>query len=204
MKQVRSAKPADPRSFRRRMLVLYGFLAAAGIGLLGRAVDLQLVHNQFLVGQGDQRFIREVASAAHRGMILDRNGEPMAVSTPVDSVTANPKQLAQIADQWPVLAQAMNKDREEVARRLAGNQDRSFIYLARHMKPTDTQALRKLGMPGISVEREYRRYYPSGEVAGHVLGFTSVDDVGQEGAERAFDEWLSGEDGKKPLSLIHI
>ncbi|MEY4763107.1 MAG: hypothetical protein RLZZ200_2963 [Pseudomonadota bacterium] len=201
MKRARPVKPtlrpADPRSFRRRMFALYGLLLAGGAGLLARAVDLQLVHNQFLVGQGDQRFIREVASVAHRGMILDRNGEPMAVSTPVDSVTANPRQLAQVVDQWPVLAQAMNKDREEVARRLAGNQDRTFIYLARHMKPTDTQALRRLGMPGVAIEREYRRYYPSGEVAGHILGFTSIDDVGQEGVERAFDEWLGGEDGRK-------
>ncbi len=179
------------------MFVLYGILATAGAGLLARAVDLQLVHNQFLVGQGDQRFIREVASVAHRGMILDRNGEPMAVSTPVDSVTANPKVLSQVADQWPLLAQAMNKNREELAGRLASNQDRSFIYLARHMKPTDAVAVKKLAMPGVSVEREYRRYYPSGEVAGHVLGFTSIEDVGQEGTERAFDEWLSGEDGRK-------
>lgn len=194
---MRNSRPADPRSFRRRLLVLYGVLALAGAGLVARAIDLQLVHNQFLVGQGDQRFIREVDMVAHRGMILDRNGEPMAVSTPVDSVSANPRVLASINDQWPVLAQALNKDRDDIARRLAGNQDRSFIYLARHMKPTDAQAVKKLGMPGVNVEREYRRYYPSGEVAGHVLGFTSVDDVGQEGTERAFDDWLSGEDGKK-------
>lgn len=194
---MRQAKPADPRSFRRRLHLLYGLVALAGVALLGRAVDLQLVHNQFLVGQGDQRFIREVDSVAHRGMILDRNGEPMAVSTPVDSVTANPRLLASVTDQWPLLAQALHKDREEVASRLAGNQDRSFLYLARHMKPSDTVAVKKLGMTGVSVEREYRRYYPSGEVAGHILGFTSVDDVGQEGVERAFDDWLSGEDGKK-------
>ena len=193
----RKPRTPDPRSFRRRLLVAYGFVAVAGGALLIRAIDLQLVHNEFLVGQGDQRYIREVDTVAHRGLILDRNGEPLAVSTPVDSVSVNPRMLATMSDQWPVLAQALNKDKDEVARRLAGNQDRSFIYLARHMKPGDAQPVRRLGLPGVNIEREYRRYYPSGEVAGHMLGFTNVDDVGQEGAERAFDDWLSGEDGKK-------
>ena len=194
---MKKGKTANPRSFRIRLLFAFGVLAAAAAGLVARAVDLQLVHNDFLLGQGDQRYIREVETVAHRGMILDRNGEPLAVSTPVDSVSANPRVLATVNDQWPALADAMNKDRRDVARRIAGSQDRSFIYLARHMKPVDAQAVRKLAMPGISVEREYRRYYPSGEVVGHVLGFTNVDDAGQEGAELAFDHWLSGEDGKK-------
>jgi cell division protein FtsI (penicillin-binding protein 3) len=178
-------------------MCLFGVLTVAAAGLVARAVDLQLVHNDFLVGQGDQRYIREVETVAHRGMILDRNGEPLAVSTPVDSVSVNPHVLATVNDQWPLLAKALNKDSQDVARRIAGSQDRSFIYLARHMKPVDAQAVRKLGMPGVSVQREYRRYYPSGEVVGHVLGFTNVDDAGQEGAELAFDHWLSGEDGKK-------
>ena len=194
---MKKGKTANPRSFRIRLLFAFGVLAAAAAGLVARAVDLQLVHNDFLLGQGDQRYIREVETVAHRGMILDRNGEPLAVSTPVDSVSANPRVLATVNDQWPALADAMNKDRRDVARRIAGSQDRSFIYLARHMKPVDAQAVRKLALPGISVEREYRRYYPSGEVVGHVLGFTNVDDAGQEGAELAFDHWLSGEDGKK-------
>jgi cell division protein FtsI (penicillin-binding protein 3) len=194
---MKRAKPANPRSFRIRLLFAFGLLAMAAAGLVARAVDLQLVHNDFLVGQGDQRYIREVETVAHRGMILDRNGEPLAVSTPVDSVSANPRILASVNDQWPLLATALKRDRQEVARRLAGSQDRSFIYLARHMKPVDAEVVRRLGLPGVSVEREYRRYYPSGEVVGHVLGFTNVDDAGQEGAELAFDHWLSGEDGKK-------
>jgi cell division protein FtsI (penicillin-binding protein 3) len=194
---VKKAKSPSPRSFRIRLMCLFGVLTVAAAGLVARAVDLQLVHNDFLVGQGDQRYIREVETVAHRGMILDRNGEPLAVSTPVDSVSVNPHVLASVNDQWPLLAKALNKDRQDVARRIAGSQDRSFIYLARHMKPVDAQAVRKLGMPGVSVQREYRRYYPSGEVVGHVLGFTNVDDAGQEGAELAFDHWLSGEDGKK-------
>jgi cell division protein FtsI (penicillin-binding protein 3) len=194
---VKKAKGPNPRAFRIRLMCLFGVLAVAAGCLVARAVDLQLVHNDFLVGQGDQRYIREVETVAHRGMILDRNGEPLAVSTPVDSVSANPRVLASVNDQWPLLAKALNKDRQEVARRIAGSQDRSFIYLGRHMKPADAQAVRRLGLPGVSIEREYHRYYPSGEVVGHVLGFTNVDDAGQEGAELAFDHWLSGEDGKK-------
>ncbi len=194
---MKKPKAANPRSFRIRLMFAFGLLAMAAAGLVARAVDLQLVHNDFLLGQGDQRYIREVETVAHRGMILDRNGEPLAVSTPVDSVSVNPRVLASENDQWPLLAAALKRDDAEVARRLASSQDRSFLYLARHMKPVDAQAVRRLGLPGVSVEREYRRYYPSGEVVGHVLGFTNVDDAGQEGAELAFDHWLSGEDGKK-------
>jgi cell division protein FtsI (penicillin-binding protein 3) len=194
---VKKPRAANPRSFRIRLMFAFGLLGLAAAGLVARAVDLQLVHNDFLLGQGDQRYIREVETVAHRGMIMDRNGEPLAVSTPVDSVSANPRVLAGENDQWPLLAAALKRDSSEVARRLASSQDRSFIYLARHMKPVDAQAVRRLGLPGVTVEREYRRYYPSGEVVGHVLGFTNVDDAGQEGAELAFDHWLSGEDGKK-------
>ncbi len=194
---MKQAAVANPRSFRTRLMFAFGVLALAAAGLVARAVDLQLVHNDFLLAEGDQRYIRDVPTVAHRGMITDRNGEPLAVSTPVDSVSANPRVLASVSDQWPQLATALNRDPQEIARRLASSQDRSFLYLARHMKPADALAVRKLGMPGVTVEREYRRYYPSGEVIGHVLGFTSVDDAGQEGIELAFDHWLSGEDGKK-------
>ena len=176
---MKQAAVANPRSFRTRLMFAFGVLALAAAGLVARAVDLQLVHNDFLLAEGDQRYIRDVPTVAHRGMITDRNGEPLAVSTPVDSVSANPRVLASVSDQWPQLATALNRDPQEIARRLASSQDRSFLYLARHMKPADALAVRKLGMPGVTVEREYRRYYPSGEVIGHVLGFTSVDDAGQ-------------------------
>ena len=194
---MKQAAAANPRSFHNRLMVAFGLVALGAAALVARAVDLQLVHNDFLLAEGDQRYIRDVPTVAHRGMITDRNGEPLAVSTPVDSVSANPRVLAGASDQWPQLAAALNRDPQEIARRLASSQDRSFLYLARHMKPSDALAVRKLGMPGVTVEREYRRYYPSGEVIGHVLGFTSVDDAGQEGIELAFDHWLSGEDGKK-------
>jgi cell division protein FtsI (penicillin-binding protein 3) len=172
-------------------------LGLAAAGLVYRAVDLQLVDNAFLQGQGNQRFMRVAAIAAHRGTVSDRYGEPLAVSTPVDSIWVNPKELALAADQIPRLAKALKRDKNELARRITSNLDRGFLYLVRHMQPADAARVKALGIPGVYSVREYRRYYPSGEVAGHILGFTDIDDGGQEGLELAFDHWLAGEDGAK-------
>ena len=112
------------------------------------------------------------------------------MSTPVDSVWVNPKELALASDQLPRLAKALKRDKNELARRLTSNLDREFLYLARHMQPAEAQKIKALGIPGVYLMREYRRYYPAGEVAGHIIGFTSIDDEGQEGLELAFDHWL--------------
>ncbi len=188
--------PAAP-SFRLRSATLVGLLGLAAAGLAWRAVDLQLVDHAFLQGQGNQRFMRVAEIAAHRGTVTDRYGEPLAVSTPVDSLWVNPKELALAADQIPRLAKALKRDKNELARRVTSNLDRGFLYLVRHMQPADAAKIKALGIPGVYSIREYRRYYPSGEVAGHILGFTDVDDGGQEGLELAFDHWLAGEDGAK-------
>jgi cell division protein FtsI (penicillin-binding protein 3) len=169
----------------------------AALGLVWRAVELQLKDHKFLAGQGDARFSRVAEITATRGTITDRYGEPLAVSTPVDSVWVNPKELALASDQLPLLAKALKRDKNELARRLTSNLDREFLYVARHMQPSEAQKIKALGIPGVYLTREYRRYYPAGEVAGHVLGFTSVDDEGQEGLELAFDHWLAGENGAK-------
>ena len=166
-------------------------------GLAWRAVELQLKDHEFLAGQGDARFSRVAEITATRGTITDRYGEPLAVSTPVDSVWVNPKELALASDQLPRLAKALKRDKNELARRVTSNLDREFLYLARHMQPAEAQKIRALEIPGVYLMREYRRYYPAGEVAGHILGFTSIDDEGQEGLELAFDHWLAGEDGAK-------
>jgi len=188
---------STPRSFRTRTWVVLGMLVVAAGGLLWRAVDLQLMDHAFLARQGDARFSRVAAIAAHRGTITDRYGEPVAVSTPVDSVWANPKELALATDLLPQLARALKVDKNDLARRVTSNLDREFLYLRRHMQPADAQKIKALGIPGVYLVREYRRYYPSGEVVGHLLGFTSIDDAGQEGIELAFDHWLAGEDGAK-------
>src|SRR5580698_5760302 len=186
-----------PLSFRWRAYVLMGLLACGAGGLIWRAVSLQLVDHTFLAKEGDARVSRVATIAAHRGTITDRYGEPLAVSTPVDSIWVNPKELALATDQIPRLASALKQDRQELARRITSNLDRSFVYLARGRQPSEAEQIKALGIPGVYLSREYRRYYPSGEVAGHILGFTNVDDAGQEGLELAFDHWLAGEDGAK-------
>ena len=193
-----SGAPRDEaRSFRWRANFVLLVLVCGGFGLLYRAVQLQLKEHEFLAGQGDARFTRVAEITATRGTITDRYGEPLAVSTPVDSVWVNPKELALASDQLPRLARALKRDRSELERRVTSNLDREFLYMARHMQPAEAQKIRALQIPGVYLTREYRRYYPAGEVAGHIIGFTNVDDEGQEGLELAFDHWLAGEDGAK-------
>jgi cell division protein FtsI (penicillin-binding protein 3) len=186
-----------PLSFRWRAYLLVGLLVCCAIALVYRAVNLTLVDHGFLAKEGDARFSRVVQIAAHRGTITDRYGEPLAISTPVDSIWVNPKELALAPEQIPQLATALKLDRQELARRITSNLDREFLYLARGREPAEAQRVKALGIPGVYLSREYRRYYPSGEVTGHILGFTNVDDAGQEGLELAFDHWLAGENGAK-------
>jgi cell division protein FtsI (penicillin-binding protein 3) len=186
-----------PRSFRWRARTLLAALTLACAALLWRAVDLQLVDHSFLARQGDARFSRVLQIAAHRGTVTDRYGEPLAVSTPVDSIWVNPGELALADEQIPRLASALGLDRQELARRVTSNLDREFLYLARGRQPAEAAEIKALSIPGVYTSREYRRYYPAGEVTGHLLGFTNVDDAGQEGLELAFDHWLAGEPGAK-------
>jgi cell division protein FtsI (penicillin-binding protein 3) len=174
-----------------------GALALCGVSLVARAVYLQVIDQDFLEKQGDARILRTAKLSANRGMVLDRNGEALAVSTPVDTVWADPRRLAQVPQEFPRLAKALDRDPQWLARRVTSSLDREFIYLVRHMRPQDAARVKALGIPGIETMREYRRYYPAGEVTGHLLGFTNVDDVGQEGLELAFDQWLGGQPGAK-------
>ena len=195
----RTERELHTASFRWRAYLLFGALAFSATALVWRAVELQLIDKGFLQKRGTQNFSRVMEIAAHRGTITDRYGEPLAMSTPVDSVYANPKELALASDQFPRLAKALKMGTQELTRRITSNLSREFLYLARHQQPADAQKIKALGIPGVYLMREYRRYYPAGEVAGHVLGFTNVDDAGQEGLELAFDHWLAGEDGAKRI-----
>jgi len=187
----------DPGSRAWRHWLVLGVLALCGLSLVARAVYLQVIDQEFLEKQGDARILRTAKLSANRGMILDRNGEPLAVSAPVDSVWADPRKLMQASDQFPKLAKALDRDPQWLARRVTSSLDREFIWLVRHMRPQDAARVKALAIPGVDTQREYRRYYPAGEVTGHLLGFTNVDDVGQEGLELAFDQWLGGEPGEK-------
>ena len=194
---ARNEREMHTASFRWRAYLVVGLLGFSAAALAWRAVDLQLVDKGFLQRRGTQNFSRAIEIAAHRGTITDRYGEPLAVSTPVDSIWVNPKELALASDQIPRLAKALKMSNQEVTRRVTSNLSREFLYLSRHRQPADAQKIKALGIPGVYLMREYRRYYPAGEVAGHILGFTNVDDAGQEGLELAFDHWLAGEDGAK-------
>ena len=195
----RTEREMHTASFRWRAYLLLGVLACSAVALVWRAVELQLIDKGFLQKRGTQNYSRVIEIASHRGTIVDRYGEPLAVSTPVDSIYANPKELALAPDQFPPLAKALKMSNQELTRRITSNLSREFLYLARHLQPADAQKIKALDIPGVYVMREYRRYYPAGEVAGHVLGFTNVDDAGQEGLELAFDHWLAGEDGQKRI-----
>jgi cell division protein FtsI (penicillin-binding protein 3) len=178
-----------------RLLWVGGALALAAVALVARAVDLQFVHKDFYLAQGDQRFVRELPIATSRGMITDRNGEPLAISTPVESIWANPSELSEHADRYAQLVQALGVPAKELAAEVGKRSDREFMYLRRHLNPDEAQAIVALNIPGVYSRREYRRYYPLGEVMAHVLGYTNVDDRGQEGVELAFDDWLTGKPG---------
>ncbi len=188
---------AQARSYRWRSALILGLVLLGAAGLVARAVELQLLDHGFLAKQGDDRSMRVAKIAAHRGAITDRNGEPLAVSTPVDSVWVNPGELNDNIDQLPKLAKALKEDQQSLARRITSNLDREFLYLERHMPPEQAARIKALGVPGVYFLREYRRYYPAGEVSGHIVGFTTIDDKGQEGLELGFDQLLNGEDGAK-------
>ena len=185
------------RRFTGRLSLVIAFFAISAAALCARAVHLQVFNNEFLNQQADSRHLRNERISAHRGAILDRNGEPLAISTPVDSVWANPKELAAAVDDVPELARLLDLDAELLMRRITRSMDKEFLYLRRHLSPEQASRVLALKLPGVNSQREYRRYYPAGEVTGHLVGFTNIDDDGQEGLELAFNHWLAGESGSK-------
>lgn len=186
---------ARPFSLRQRMTFLGGALALCGLVLVARAAQLQLIGSDFYQQQGDARFLREIPIPTSRGMISDRNGEPLAVSSPVESIWANPKELLLHPERIGELAKALGLPEDVLSERLGQRAGKEFVYLRRHMNPDVARDVVDLGIPGVYSQREFRRFYPHGEVMAHVLGFTNIDDRGQEGLELAFDDWLTGKPG---------
>ncbi|MBF7730345.1 peptidoglycan D,D-transpeptidase FtsI family protein [Pseudomonas sp. N040] len=180
----------------RLVLVLLALMVAA---IVWRIVDLQVLDRAFLQEQGDARSMRHLPIPAHRGLITDRNGEPLAVSTPVITLWVNPKELAAAKSRWTELAAAVGQNPAELAKRLNDNKGREFMYLVRGLIPEQGQQVLELKIPGVYGIEEFRRFYPAGEVAAHVVGFTDVDDHGREGVELAFDQWLAGVPGKRQV-----
>lgn len=182
----------------RRMLVLVLLTLAAGL-LAWRGVHLQVVEREFLQVQGDSRYLRDITMVAHRGVISDRNGESLAVSTPIRSVCANPQELIGQSKHFSQLAQLLDVDVDYLQRRVAKRSQREFIFLKRHVPPEVADKVAALEVPGVFLRKEYKRYYPTGEVSAHIIGFTDIDDRGQEGIELAYDQWLQGSAGVKRI-----
>ncbi|MFZ1765641.1 MAG: penicillin-binding protein 2, partial [Candidatus Nitrotoga sp.] len=186
---IQAAKLATLPLWRSRALFV---LLLLGMGaLIVRTVYLQSINNNFLQQKGNARSNRVIDISAHRGMITDRNGEPLAISTPVESIWVSPQDVEATPQQVNQLARIMGMNITEVKNRLFDT-TRDFVYLQRQLPPEQAEKIVKLGMPGVSLRREYRRYYPSGDITAHLLGFTDVDDNGQEGLELALQNQLGG------------
>ena len=172
-------------------------LLAAGLLLAGRMVHLHISDRDFLQEQGDARSVRTDEIPGYRGMIQDRNGEPLAVSTPVTTIWANPKHFEATREEFTRLAAALEIPVATLAKKMRDAQGKGFIYLRRHMIPDQASQVLGLKLPGVYGKPEYKRYYPAHEMGAHLIGFTNIDDQGQEGLELAFDEALKGEPGEK-------
>lgn len=182
-----------------RWRFMLAFWAGCACVLVVRAVELQVIEQDFLAHQGDIRNLRIEPIAAHRGVIRDRAGRPLAVSTPVVTLWANPQEALEHPEQWARLGNNAILGSREFAKRIAGHENKEFIYLARGLAPEQAETILAKNVPGIHPMTEYRRYYPAGEVTSHVVGFTNIDERGQEGVELAFQERLSGESGRKQV-----
>ncbi|MBM7061612.1 penicillin-binding protein 2 [Pseudomonas sp. UL073] len=182
-----------------RFRLVLALLAAMVGAIAWRILDLQVIDRAFLQEQGDARSVRHVPIPAHRGLISDRNGEPLAVSTPVTTLWANGKELQAARSRWPELAAALGQDVRVFSQRLEQSANREFMYLVRGLTPERGQAVLDLKMPGVYGIEEFRRFYPAGEVAAQLVGFTDVDDRGREGVELSFDNWLAGVQGKRQV-----
>ncbi len=181
----------------RHYLVL-GALLLMLFGLVGRGLYLQLYQQDFLASQGDQRQIRTIETPAYRGAILDRNGTPLAISTPVDSVWVNPSEiLANLSSLKPVTDELGLNYRDTVTA-LKQRASREFFYLKRHLDPSWARQVSEMA-DGVYLQREYHRYYPTSEVVSHLIGFTDIDDRGQEGLELIYDEWLQATPGARQV-----
>lgn len=181
-------------TWRRRVLlaaVLLGFAA-----LLGRGLYLQSYHKKFLQEKGDARYSRTLVLSAQRGKIIDRHGELLAISSPVESVWASPPDVKIDDTQTKQIAEILQIEPKIVSKKLV-NSERGFVYLKRRISPELAAQVMKVGVPGVYLQREYKRYYPAGDVTAHLVGFTGLDDTGQEGFELAMNSALSGKEGSR-------
>ena len=195
---IDDAKKAQQQGH-RRFIVFCLFLLVLLVVLVWHLLDLSLFNRHFLLQQSNARILRKVSIPAYRGMMTDRHAEPLAISIPVDTVWINPKQFQATADQLYHLSSLLNIPISSLKSKLSNNTKKGFIYLKRRMPPKVAEKILALKMPGIYTLREYKRYYPEGDIDAHLIGFTNIDDKGQEGLELTFNQWLAGTPGKKEV-----
>ena len=199
MRTTHSGTNATPKLPRLRAPLVFGGLLVLLLGLLGRSLYLQRIDNDFLQEQGSSRYSREIDVPAHRGRIVDRFGDPLAISTPVKAVWAWPDQVVATPDQLRALAGALEMTPAALNQKLAQGGD--FVYVKKPVAPEVADRAAALKIKGVHDENEYWRYYPGGEVMSHIVGFTGDHDVGQEGLELAQQSWLGGKQGSRRVII---
>ena len=182
----------------RLLLIMLAMLLCV-VAIAWKLSALHILQRDFLQGQGDARTIRTIPLVANRGLIIDRNGEPLAVSTPVQSIWVNPSELAETPEAVYSLAAALEMNPEVLTSTILNNANREFLYVKRRLAPVDAKRVMRLKLGHVYSQQEYQRFYPQGEVAAHLVGFSNVDDIGQEGLELAYDDWLGGVPGRRQV-----
>ena len=194
-----SSKVAKPSNWsQRRGFVMLGFLCMA-VALVGRTAQLQIFERDYYVSEGNSRQLRLATIPANRGDLLDRRGDPLAISTPISSLSGEPKKLAENLKGLREAATILQIDPERLVARVSSavEDGRQFMYIKRHVVPELVDQVKALGVTQINEQKEYRRYYPSGSAAAHLVGFTGIDDHGREGLELAYESYLAGEPGMR-------
>ena len=182
----------------RLYFVLLGMVLCVA-AIAWKVSALHIVERDFLQRQGDARTIRTVPLVANRGLITDRNGEPLAVSTPVKSIWINPQEINEDFEAIATLAAELELNADVLANNIENNRSKEFLYVKRRLPPAEADRILERRINGVYGQQEYQRFYPQGEVAAHIVGFSNVDDIGQEGLELTYDEWLRGVPGRRQV-----
>ena len=169
------------------------------LGIIWKVTNLHITERDFLQDQGDRRTIRTVPLVANRGLITDRNGEPLAVSTPVQSIWVDPSKISDDPETIKALAKSLELNEEVLIQNLKLKSNLKFHYIKRRLPPSEAEKILRLSVEGVHSQQEYQRFYPQGEVAAHLVGFSNMDDVGQEGLELTYDNWLKGVPGRRQV-----
>ncbi len=202
MNKKASNRSSQPTTTAWRYYVVIGIVVLIYTGLLARSAYIQIIEPDMLKKQGDMRSMRVAANTVQRGSIIDRNGDELAISVPVETVWADPKIIMDnnalaMVEHWQALADVLGKDVNKLTTRVVRSPTKRFVYLERKISPAMAKYIRQLKIPGIHLRKESKRFYPTGEISAHIVGFTNVDDKGIEGVERVYDQILTGKGGNK-------